>query len=125
MNFAFALVIAILFGMGSTLLLKGDLIRIVVGMVLISNAANLFIMASGLSRGQAPLYPLQDGVMVSDPLVQAMTLTAIVISLGITALLLSIAYRVYLSLQSIELEELEKAEEEEEDEQERGEWRPI
>ncbi|AHY46257.1 Multisubunit Na+/H+ antiporter MnhC subunit [Rubrobacter radiotolerans] len=125
MNLAFALVIAILFGMGATLLLKSDLIRIVVGMVLISNAANLFIMASGLSRGQAPLYPLQDGVPVSDPLVQAMTLTAIVISFGITALLLSIAYRVYLSVRSLELEELEAAEEREEVEQERGEWRPI
>ncbi|MGI8650888.1 MAG: sodium:proton antiporter [Rubrobacter sp.] len=125
MNFAFSLTIAVLFGMGSTLLLKGDLIRVVVGMVLISNAANLFIMASGLSRGQAPLYPLQDGSMVSDPLVQAMTLTAIVISFGITALLLSIAYRVYLSVRSLDLEELEKAEEREEDEQERGDWRPV
>lgn len=123
MNLVFSLVIAVLFGMGATLILKSDLIRIVVGVVLISNAANLFIMASGLSRGQAPLYPLEDGP-VSDPLVQAMTLTAIVISFGITAILLSIAYRVYLSVQSLEIQELEEAEEREEDEQER-EWRPV
>lgn len=125
MNFALSAAVAVLFGTGATLLLKGDLIRIVVGMVLISNAANLFIMASGLSRGQAPLYPLEDGAPVSDPLVQAMTLTAIVISFGITALLLSIAYRVYLSVESLELEELEEAEEREEGEQERGNWRPV
>ncbi|WP_119068693.1 sodium:proton antiporter [Rubrobacter indicoceani] len=125
MNLALSLAIAVLFGAGATLLLKGDLIRIVVGTVLISNAANLFIMASGLSRGQAPLYPLQEGASVSDPLVQAMTLTAIVISFGITALLLSIAYRVYLSLESLESEKLEEAEEAEESEQERGEWRPV
>lgn len=123
MNFLLALVVAILFGAGATLLLKSGLIRIVVGMVLISNAANLFIMASGVSRGQAPLYPLEDGP-VSDPLVQAMALTAIVISFGVTTLLLSIAYRVYLSVRSLELEEIEEAEEREETEQER-EWRPI
>lgn len=125
MNLALSLVVAVLFGAGATLLLKGDLIRIVVGTVLVSNAANLFIMSSGLSRGQAPLIPLEEGTTVSDPLVQAMTLTAIVISFGITALLLSIAYRVYLSLQSLESAKLEEAEEAEESEQERGNWRPI
>ncbi len=119
MTLLLSLAIAILFGSGATLLLKSDLIRIVVGMILISNAANLFIMSAGLSRGAAPLYPLPEGSLVSDPLVQAMTLTAIVISFGITALLLSIAYRVYLDLDSVELEELEEAEEREESEQER------
>lgn len=124
MTLLLSLAIATLFGAGATLLLKSDLIRIVVGMVLISNAANLFIMSSGLSRGAAPLYPLPEGSLVSDPLVQAMTLTAIVISFSITALLLSIAYRAYLDLESVELDELEEAEEREESEQEQ-EWRPL
>lgn len=124
MTLLLSLAIAILFGAGATLLLKSDLIRIIVGMVLISNAANLFIMSSGLSRGVAPLYPLPEGALVSDPLVQAMTLTAIVISFSITALLLSIAYRAYLDLDSVELDELEEAEEREESEQEK-EWRPF
>ena len=44
-------------------------------MILISNAANLFIMAAGLSRGREPIYPLPEGRTISDPLVQAMTLT--------------------------------------------------
>ncbi|MGH3087494.1 MAG: sodium:proton antiporter [Rubrobacteraceae bacterium] len=124
MTLLLSLAIAILFGAGATLLLKSDLIRIVVGMILISNAANLFIMSSGLNRGAAPFYPLPEDALISDPLVQAMTLTAIVISFGITTLLLSIAYRVYLHLDSVELEELEEAEEREESEQER-EWRPF
>lgn len=124
MTLLLSLTIAILFGAGATLLLKSDLIRIVVGMVLISNAANLFIMSAGLTRGAAPFYPLPEDSLVSDPLVQAMTLTAIVISFGITALLLSIAYRAYLDLDSVELDELEEAEEREESEQEK-EWRPF
>lgn len=109
-----ALAVAILFGSGSYLLLKHDLIRVVVGMVLISNAANLFIMAAGLSRGQEPIYPLDRNEPVTDPLVQAMTLTAIVISFGVAALLLALVYRVYTSHLSLDIEELAGAEERDE-----------
>ncbi len=114
MTLLFALAVALLFGSGAYLMLKADLIRVVVGMVLISNAANLFIMAAGLSKGVAPIHPLPEGATVSDPLVQAMTLTAIVISFGVSALLLSIVYRVYTSHLSIDLDDLAAAEEREE-----------
>lgn len=109
-----ALAVAIVFGSGAYLLLKHDLIRVVIGMVLISNAANLFIMAAGLSRGQEPIYPLIGDQSVSDPLVQAMTLTAIVISFGVAALLLALVYRVYTSHLSLDLDELAEAEERDE-----------
>jgi multicomponent Na+:H+ antiporter subunit C len=87
-------VIAILFGSGTFLILKTDLLRVVVGIVLVSHAANLTLMSSGLTRGRPPIYPLPDEV-ISDPLVQALTLTALVIGFGVTALLLGLAYRVY------------------------------
>ncbi|MEJ7761845.1 MAG: NADH-quinone oxidoreductase subunit K [Thermomicrobiales bacterium] len=114
MTFLFAVAVAILFGSGAYLLLKHDLVRVVIGMVLISNAANLFIISAGLSRGQAPIYPLADGEPVSDPLVQAMTLTAIVISFGVAALLLALVYRVYTSHLSLDLDELAEADERDE-----------
>jgi multicomponent Na+:H+ antiporter subunit C len=103
--------IAVLFGAGAYLLLKHDLIRVVAGMVLISNAANLFIMSAGLSSGREPIFPLPAGSRVSDPLVQAMTLTAIVISFGVAALLMSIVYRVYLSHRTVDIKTLAEAEE--------------
>jgi multicomponent Na+:H+ antiporter subunit C len=106
-----SLAVAILFGAGSYLLLKADLIRVVAGMVLISNAANLFIMSAGLSKGREPIYPLPAGRSISDPLVQSMTLTAIVISFGVSALLLAIVYRVYQAHRSIDIETLAEAEE--------------
>ncbi|HYH13434.1 MAG TPA: sodium:proton antiporter [Thermomicrobiales bacterium] len=105
-----SLAVAILFTAGAYLMLKHDLIRLVIGMVLIGNAANLFIMSAGLQRGDAPIYPLEDEV--SDPLVQAMTLTAIVISFAVSALVLSLAYRVYMSHSSVDMRELSQAEEE-------------
>jgi multicomponent Na+:H+ antiporter subunit C len=111
--------VAVLFGCGAYLMLKPDLIRVVVGMVLISNAANLFIVAAGLTKGVAPIYPLAEGVPLADPLVQAMTLTAIVISFGVSALLLSIVSRVYTSHLSLDLDDLAAAEEREEAARER------
>lgn len=95
MNLLLALAVAILFGTGTILMLKHDLIRMVAGVLMISNAVSLFIMSVGLARGQAPIYPLQEGRPVSDPIVQSLTLTAIVISFGLAALLLTIVYRVY------------------------------
>jgi multicomponent Na+:H+ antiporter subunit C len=107
--------VAVLFGSGVYLVLKDDLIRVAVGMVLISNGANLFIVSSGLSRGPAAIYPLPDNERVADPLVQAMVLTAIVIGLGVSALLLSLVYRVYTSHLSLDLDDLAAAEEQEEE----------
>lgn len=105
-----SLVIAIVFGSGAFLILQRDLFRVVVGIVLISNAANLFIISAGLTRGEPPIYPLPDGAPVADPLVQAMALTAIVISSSVAALLLSLVYRLYLAHDSVDIEDVSAAE---------------
>lgn len=94
MTFVFALSVAILFGAGAYLLLKRDLIRVVAGIILISNSVTFFILSVGLTRGAAPIYPLPTDRPISDPLVQSMALTAIVITFGVSALLLSLVYRV-------------------------------
>lgn len=109
MTLILSLAIAVLFGSGAYLLLKHDLIRLILGTVLIGNAANLFIMSAGLRRGEAPIYPLERNT--ADPLVQAMTLTAIVISFAVSALVLSLAWRVYVSHASVDMRRLSRAEE--------------
>ena len=105
MNLVFALAAAVLFGTGAVLLLDRDLVRVVFGVVLVSQAAVLTLIASGLSRGSAPIYPLT-GNSVSDPLSQAMALTAIVIGLAVTALLLALVLRVVQAYRSRELADL-------------------
>ena len=109
MNLLFAVVIGGLFGSGVFLLLKPDLFRIITGLVLVSNAANLTLMASGLTRGQAPILPATGEEPVADPLVQAMTLTALVIGFAVTAVLLALAFGVYRSQHSVDLDELSRA----------------
>jgi multicomponent Na+:H+ antiporter subunit C len=99
-----ALVFAVVFASGTFLLLQRDILRVVVGIILASNSAVFFIISSGLTRGDAPIYPL-DGA-VSDPLVQAMALTALVIGFGVAALLLAMVYRLYASHATVDAEEI-------------------
>lgn len=108
MTLAFALAAGVLAGSGAYLALKRDLLRVVAGIVLIANAANLTLMASGRTRGASPILPVEGEV--SDPLVQAMTLTALVIGFAVIALLLSLVYRVYTGYDTLDLDELSKEE---------------
>ena len=103
MNLVFALAAAVLFGTGAALLLDRDLVRVVFGVVLVSQAAVLTLIASGLARGSAPIYPLTLD-SVSDPLSQAMALTAIVIGLAVTAVMLAYAIRLYESKKTLSID---------------------
>jgi multicomponent Na+:H+ antiporter subunit C len=104
-----ALVVAVVFASGTFLLLQRDLTRVVVGIVLVSNSAVLFIISAGLTRGVAPILPLE-GEGASDPLVQAMALTALIIGFGVAALLLAMVYRLYTTHGTVDLEEIAAAE---------------
>jgi multicomponent Na+:H+ antiporter subunit C len=109
----FAIVVGVVFGAGVYLLRASDLLRVIVGLVLVSNAASLALMAAGLRRGQPPIQPLEPGEPVSDALVQAMTLTALVIGLAIISLLLALALRIHDTRGTVDLAELRRAEEDE------------
>jgi multicomponent Na+:H+ antiporter subunit C len=114
-----ALVFAVVFASGTFLLLQRDVLRVVVGIILVSNSAVLFIISSGLTRGDAPIYPLEG--TASDPLVQAMALTALVIGFGVAALLLAMVYRLYASHATVDAEEIADLEMREAEALERGE----
>lgn len=111
MIFVLSLSIAILFGAGCFLLIKHDLVKVIGGVVLIGQATNLFIMSARLSTGDEPFLPVAPDGSLTDPLVQALTLTAIVISFGVCALLVSLVYRVYQAHRSVDIERLSDVEE--------------
>ena len=123
MTLILSVAVAILFGSGCYLLLKHDLIRVVSGMILISNAATLFVIAAGHTRGAVPILtiPGEAGSQASDPLVQAMAITALVISSSVAALLLSLIYRIYTSHKTVDIAEISEAEAREAEALERGE----
>lgn len=92
-----AILIGLLFGGACYLILQASFVRILFGFILLSNAANLFLLAmSGVPEGKsAPIVHKADGAMV-DPLPQALILTAIVIGFGVIAYMVILLYRTFL-----------------------------
>ncbi|WP_377107815.1 Na(+)/H(+) antiporter subunit C [Propionicimonas sp. T2.31MG-18] len=92
-NLTLALVAGALIACGVYLITERSLSRILIGVVLASNGVNvLFLVASGPAGG-APIIGLTPGPRMSDPLPQAMVLTAIVITLSVAAFVMTMAYR--------------------------------
>ncbi|WP_040156383.1 sodium:proton antiporter [Mobilicoccus massiliensis] len=87
-----AATIAVLVTGGVYLLLSRSMVRVVFGMTLFSHAANLMLLATGVSawRGE-PLTDRMDSATVADPLPMAFVLTAIVISMAVTVFMLMLA----------------------------------
>lgn len=89
-----AFVAAVLFACGSFLLMQRRLSRIIIGIGLLGHGANLLLLVSGGGVGPAPIVP--EGANpddYTDPLPQALALTAIVITFGVTIFLLSLGFR--------------------------------
>jgi multicomponent Na+:H+ antiporter subunit C len=82
---------------GVYLLLERTLTRMLLGLLLIGNAVNLLLLNVGGPSGNPPIYGrTSNGAETdADPLAQGMILTAIVISMGIAAFVLALAYRSY------------------------------
>jgi len=76
---------------------KRNIIKIIIGLVIIEYAVNLFFILIGYrTHGRAPILS-EDQVIQNmvDPLPQAMVLTTIVIGLAVTVVLVSLAIRIY------------------------------
>ena len=97
-------VVAVLYGTGAYLLLQRNLSRIVIGLGLLAHGANLLLLLAGGRAGEAPLVDSNAG-QYADPLPQALALTAIVITFGVSAFLLAMAYRSWTLTHSDEVED--------------------
>lgn len=87
-----AAIIAILIGGGTYLILQRGMLRIIVGIALISHGVNLLILATGIGAWRTePLLDRATPGEAADPLPQAFVLTAIVISMASTAVMLAMA----------------------------------
>jgi multicomponent Na+:H+ antiporter subunit C len=104
-----ALVVGVLYAAGVFLMMDRDMIRLVIGLSLLGNAANLLIFAAaGLTRAGVPL--VSDAAEPSghaDPLPQALILTAIVIGFGVQAFALVLLYRARIAAGSDDLDDLQ------------------
>ena len=91
MSLVLVLLIGVLVGTGVYSMMHRSLTRIVVGIGLLGNGVNLLLVAAGSRPGVPPIVGRLIGS--TDPVPQALVLTAIVITFGVTAFLLALAYR--------------------------------
>ncbi|MBC3185727.1 Na(+)/H(+) antiporter subunit C [Corynebacterium sp. zg-331] len=83
---------------GVYLVLDRAMTKMMLGLMLIGNGANLLILQAGGPAGSPPIMGRESdlyGERIADPLAQAMILTAIVISMAMVAFILTLAYRQY------------------------------
>ena len=99
-----AFTIAVLYGAGTYLLFQRNLSRIVLGLAVLGHGANLLLLLAGGRAGRAPIVGTAEG-FASDPLPQALALTAVVITFGVSAFLLALSYRSWLLNQTDEVED--------------------
>lgn len=105
MSLLLAAVAAGLVGTGVYLLLQRRLTRLIIGLGLVSHGVNLVILLAGGGGGLAPFAGRGDADDMADPLPQALVLTAIVITFGVTAFLLALAYRSWQLTRDDEVED--------------------
>jgi multicomponent Na+:H+ antiporter subunit C len=110
MNTLLALGAGVMFGLGVFQLLRRDLVKAAIGFYILFTAINLFFLASGVFDGTVPAYTdAAETGQVSDPVVQALILTAVVISFGSYALLLgmiNVAANRFHSVDSDQIDQL-------------------
>jgi|UniRef100_A0A7V6CMX0 multicomponent Na+:H+ antiporter subunit C len=95
------------------ILTKRNIIKIAIGFCLIEYAVNLLFALIGYKKGAlAPIYTeINQQRNFVDPIPQALVLTAIVIGLGTTALLLSVAMRLYEKYKTFDIKEIKRLKE--------------
>lgn len=91
MSLPLVLLVGVLFAVGVYLVLQRNLTRVLVGLGVLAHAVNVMLISSG-ATGDPPIIA-EGGGPYSDPLPQALILTAIVITFGVTAFLLGLALR--------------------------------
>ena len=98
--------VAVLYGTGVYLVLQRTLTRVIIGLSLISHGCNLLLLSAGGGSAMAAFAGRISGDdAVVDPLPQALILTAIVITFGLTVFLLALAYRSFQLTRNDEVED--------------------
>ena len=106
MEVLMSVVIGIVFTVSVYLMLSRNIIRVILGTLTLSHGVHLMLITmAGLQRGGPPLLN-QPSENYTDPLPQALVLTAIVIAFGVTSMLLTMAYRTYKEHKTEDLEQL-------------------
>jgi multicomponent Na+:H+ antiporter subunit C len=109
-EYLLALIIGTLYGCGLYMMMRRSIVKWILGLAMISHAANLLIFAVGrLTRESAPLIRVDETTLAgtyADPLPQALILTAIVIGFGVQAYAVVLIKRIYQTIGTDDLDKM-------------------
>lgn len=88
-----AALVGVFFGTGVVLLMSRGVVRSFLGVLLMGNGVNLLFLVSAGTPGRAPIVGEVAEWQITDPLPQALVLTALVITLALTGFVLALAHR--------------------------------
>ncbi|MDO5509824.1 MAG: Na+/H+ antiporter subunit C [Weeksellaceae bacterium] len=115
MELVFVVIIGCLYAAGLYLILRRSMVKLLLGFILLGNGVNLLIfLLGGITKGHPPVIDEADRVfkgVYADPVPQALILTAIVISFGLTSFAIVLLKRVYALVNSDDLDDLNTPEE--------------
>ena len=113
MEIVLAILVGVLYTAGVYMILRRSIVKFIIGIVFLSNATNLLVfLSAGIVPGQPAFVKEQLGAAeVSDPLPQALVLTAIVIGFGIVAFTLALKYKFFSTTGTDDLDQLKKTDE--------------
>jgi multicomponent Na+:H+ antiporter subunit C len=109
MNAAFTLLACVILGCAAHLLLSRDLFRVLLGAMMLTNGANLAVIAIGGTQERTPAFVHEHALTitaseVANPLPQALVLTAIVIGLAIFAFVLALVVPLVRKLNTLDVD---------------------
>jgi multicomponent Na+:H+ antiporter subunit C len=109
----FAMTAGVIFACGIYLMLRRSMVRLIIGLSMLTYAVNLLIFSmDDLRTRRAPIVEVTPTDQMADPLPQALILTAIVISFGVLAFTLALGYRASQAVQSDDLDALQSTDRE-------------
>lgn len=113
METLFSIMIACLYTAGTYMMLRRSMVRLIIGFIILSYAANFLIFVSAfLVKGKPPIISSSkvDPATLADPLTQSLILTSIVISLGVTSFAVVLIHKAYQVIKSDDLDALDTGE---------------
>lgn len=112
MELILSIIIGVLYTAGVYLLLRRSLVKLILGIIFLSNATNLLIILSaGVTQGKPAFINKETEEItqsLADPLPQALVLTAIVIGFGIVAFTLALKYKYYKQTNTDDLDQVKQ-----------------
>lgn len=115
MEILLAIMVGLLYAAGLFMILRRSLVKLIIGLVLLGNGANLLIFLLGrLVKGQPPIIPEGGKALAgafADPVPQALILTAIVISFGLQSFAIILIKQAYKVVGTDDLDEINATDE--------------